>query len=64
MCIDRPDFVSCGWAGRHLAKVSFDQATLGQDFQPRQMAKEIMTKALELWSKFDQGSNIVARKAF
>ena len=33
-------------AGRHLAKVSFDQATLGQVFQPRQMAKEKMTKNL------------------
>ena len=51
-------------AGRHLAKMSFDQATLGQRFQLRQMAKEILTKALEPWSKVDQGSDIVAHNSF
>ena len=51
-------------AGRHLAKMSFDQATLGQRFQLRQMAKKILTKALEPWSKVDQGSDIVAHNSF
>jgi len=46
-------------AGRQKAKMSNDQASLGQAFQLRQMANEILTNALKSCRNIDQASKLI-----